>query len=104
MNNDEVQKLIDRILYLASLASSRDVEPLLDTMRKVTANWKEGEPMNPVDQATLKNLESQVKKYLVTQDPLRDSTLDSLEKQVKEKGGSAKKGGLFAFISRKFGK
>src|SRR5688572_13387805 len=90
MSNEEVQKQINRILYLASLASSRDVEPLLDTMRKVTASWKEGETMNLADQTTLKELESRIKQYLVTRDPLHDSTLDSLEQRVKEKGGAGK--------------
>src|SRR5688572_10197956 len=100
LNNDETHKLIDRIMYLSSLASSKDVEPLLDTLRKVTAGWKEGETMNPADQATLKDLEARIKKYLVTQDPLHDSTLDSLEQRVKEKDGSTKKRGLRAFLSR----
>lgn len=104
MNNDEVHKLISRIMYLSSLASSKDVEPLLDTLRKVTAGWKEGEAMNPADQATLKDLESQIKMYLVTRDPLHDSTLDSLEQRVKEKGDPPKKGRLRAFFSKRFGK
>ncbi len=89
LDTKEVQKLINQIMYLSSLASSRqEVEPMLDTLREITARWKSDETMPAADQAELLVLEKRVKKYLVTQDPLRSFSLESLEKRVGGEAGA----------------
>jgi hypothetical protein len=46
----EDHKTIDRIIYLASLASERlAIEPMMDTLRAITASWEPTEPLSTKD-------------------------------------------------------
>jgi hypothetical protein len=77
------RKRVDRILYLASLASRRDdIDPMMDTLREVTAHWQVGQPLAPQDDAALSQLEVSLKNYLVHQDPLRAFDAESLQQRL----------------------
>lgn len=90
MNNEQVSQLIERIVYLTSLASRRqDVEQFADTLSMITARWSKNEAMSEGDQKQLQSLEDEIKLYLVTKDPLRSFTLESLEQRVVQKPGHA---------------
>jgi hypothetical protein len=83
---EQDQKLIDRIIYLGSLASERSaIDPMTETLREVTARWQEGEPLDPNDRQALANLETKLKDYLIKEDPLRAFTVDSLEERLSQK-------------------
>jgi hypothetical protein len=82
------RQLVGRVLYLASLASRRrDIDSMMDTLRAVTAHWHEPDPLSPNDQAALRQLEANLKRYLVTTDPLRTFTLETLEQRIKGQSG-----------------
>lgn len=82
---EQDRKLIDRIIYLGSLASQRsDIDPMMEPLREITANWQDTEALSAEDRATLQQLESQLKTYLVKQDPIRAFTPDSLELRLHE--------------------
>lgn len=83
MNNQQVSQLIEQVIYLTSLISRpREVEQFKDTLSMITARWNSNEQMAESDQDRLKELDTQIKMYLVTQDPLRSFTLESLEKRL----------------------
>lgn len=76
--------LIDRIVQLARLCSDRKaIDPLLDSLRVVTANWDRVSPLKPDDIARLEKLEENLRIYLLTKDPLRKFTADTLEAHIK---------------------
>jgi len=75
--------LIDRIVYLASLASTSDVDARMDTLRTITARMQPDVPLPEQDRLTLQGLESELKQYLITKDPLRDFTAESLEQRLR---------------------
>ena len=100
MDNQTAHALIDRILYLASLASKRqDVDPMLDTVRDVTSRWNGDAPLAAADESKLKDLEIQMKHYLVTRDPLRSFTIDSLERRVVGKAKDSPRNGVNSFLA-----
>lgn len=77
---------IDRITYLASLASRfEDIDPLMDTLRGVTATWDSAQPLQPAELQKLQTLESELKTYLITKDPVRAFTAESLEQKLEER-------------------
>ncbi|HSX01010.1 MAG TPA: hypothetical protein VLF67_02095 [Candidatus Saccharimonas sp.] len=81
--------LIDRIIYLASLASQRTtIDPLMDTLRAVTATWSGEQPLDTSKQASLEALEGKLKTYLVKDDPLRSFTPETLEVRLNRKMSS----------------
>lgn len=95
------RQLVDRILYLASLASRKnDIDSMMDILREVTAHWHDPEPLLPQDHAALEQLESKLKHYLVTADPLRTFTHESLEARLarQAKGGSPERRNLIAVL------
>lgn len=76
--------LIDRITYIASLASeSKVIDPMLDSLRKITSAWKGDEPLENPDRTQLSNLESDIKEFLITRDPLRSFTSEDLEDHIR---------------------
>jgi hypothetical protein len=86
MNNEQVSKLIERIIYLSSLASRRqDVAEFTDTLSMITSRWKNDQEMPENDQKELQELENELKIYLVTKDPLRSFTLETLERRINDK-------------------
>ncbi len=81
--NDQDRRLVDRITYLATLASrNKDIDAMMDTLREITAHWHAPAPLTPEDHAALERLENDLKHYLVTADPLRNFTIESLEERV----------------------
>lgn len=83
MNTD--QQAIDRVTYMASLASKADdVDPMLDTLRGITSKQAEGEPLalQASERQALVKLEADLSDYLTTRDPLRSFTKESLKATV----------------------
>lgn len=76
-------QLIDRIIYLASLASNRrEIDPLMNNLRTVTANRQSGEPLTAQAKTTLTILEGQLQDYLIGRDPLRSFTKETLNQRL----------------------
>jgi hypothetical protein len=85
--------LIDRIIYLGSLASERGaIDPMMETLREVTAHWQDTASLIAQDRRALQQLETQLKTYLVTKDPLRAFTPASLEQRLQEQAQPIHKG------------
>lgn len=83
----EDQELINRITYLSSLASViKDIDPMMDTLRSITSRWQAAQPLQSGDRSALQKLESDLKKYLLTKDPVRSFTPQSLERQLAKRG------------------
>lgn len=78
------QQQIDRIIYLASLASEREkIDPMLDTLRIITAKIQPGSSLPKADKTALQELEVNVKNYLLHDDPLRSFTPESLQQRLQ---------------------
>jgi hypothetical protein len=81
---DQDREQIDKIVYLASLGSAKDViDAKMDTLRVVTARWQPGTELDQARRTQLRNLEDELRQYLVRQDPLRNFTLESLEQRLQ---------------------
>ena len=77
------RRLTDTIVYLASLSASlEEIDPMLDTLRMVTANWNGQTPLPNKDREALEGLETQLKDYLINHDPLREFTKETLDERV----------------------
>ncbi len=77
------RQLVDNVRYLASLTSETTaVDPVMDTLRTITARWDGTTALDEKDRALLQKLRLDLKTYLVTKDPLRDFNLDSLERRL----------------------
>lgn len=71
----EIKTSADILLYTASLASSsRDVDPILDKLRKITANMKSEAEIKQHNQHDFETIYLQLEQYLVEQEPLRKYT------------------------------
>lgn len=82
--NEKDQLLINRITYLASLASeSKVIDPMLDSLRQVTARWNRSGPLEKADHTILVGLEDQLKEFLIKKDPLRSFTAEDLEDRIR---------------------
>ena len=76
--------LVDRIGYLASLASDKQaIDPMLDSLRAITARWTPPTPLTNSSRQQILQLEQKLKKYLSNSDPLRTFTLESLEERLQ---------------------
>lgn len=88
--------LIDRIIQLTRLCSDpKAIDPMLDSLRLVTANWDRVSPLKPDDLSRLEKLEKDLTAYLLAKDPLRRFTPDTLEAHLRSKptsGVRAKQG------------
>lgn len=81
---EQDRALIDRITYLASLASEgKVIDPMLDSLRRITAAWDNSQPLEKPARAQLARLESEIKDFLITKDPLRSFTAEDLEDRVR---------------------
>src|SRR6187402_677156 len=88
------RQLINEVLYLASLASSpQAIDPLLDTLRVITAKLAQSGEPNVQQQTDLRTLKQKLEHYLVAQEPVRVFTPESLQLQVDQhmSGGSARR-------------
>jgi hypothetical protein len=80
------QNLLDVTIFLASQASERQViDPLLDTVRSVTAQMRPGQPLTSADRAKLLKVQEQIKDYLINRDPLKVFTKESIERKLAER-------------------
>jgi hypothetical protein len=78
------QRLIDGTISLASLASVKaEIDPLLDTLRAVTARLNPGAQLSAADRQALTSLQGQIKDYLINRDPVRKFTEESLQERIK---------------------
>ncbi|HJQ08112.1 MAG TPA: hypothetical protein VJ836_01370 [Candidatus Saccharimonadales bacterium] len=78
------QQLIDRVVYLGQLASdSRAIDPMMDTVRMITARWQPAQPLADADKAALEKLEIDLKDYLLNRDPLRYFTEETLAERLR---------------------
>ena len=75
---------VDSILAAAQLASQlKDIDPVLDELRQVTAIQKPGVPMSDESKQRLIVLYQQIEVYLLHKDPLRDFTLQQVRDQIR---------------------
>jgi hypothetical protein len=82
---EQDRALIDRIIYLGSLASERSaIDPMMETLREVTAHWQHTEPLTQTDRRALTQLEGQLKTHIIKDDPLRAFTMESLEVRLQQ--------------------
>ncbi len=79
---------VDRIVYLASLASDKNsIDPMLDTLRIITSKHQNEYVPTESDAVALRSLESELKDFLINNDPLRSFTHDSLETRLQTNVG-----------------
>ncbi len=77
--------LIDRIIYVASLATSpHDIDTSLDVVRAITSRIDTSQPLSPSDREQLLAAGKQIEDYLVTSEPLREFTPESLQLQIEQ--------------------
>jgi hypothetical protein len=77
--------LIDRIIYLASLASIHDtIDKDLDILRSITARRQATELLKIEEREQLFGLEERLKDYLIHHDPLRSFTVETLEERLQK--------------------
>lgn len=74
--------ILDAIFYLAGLASNpADIDPLLDTVRRITATELDGQ-VSTTDTNTLINVYLQIEAYLGTREPIRTFTSEELRSRL----------------------
>lgn len=91
--SDNQQELIDTDVYLAALASNpHDIDPMLDTLRQVTANVSVTKKLTEDQKAALLNLRHDLENYLVTKEQMRVFTPESLSLQLEHQktGGNTR--------------
>lgn len=70
---------IDSIINVAQLASQpRDVDPILDGLRRVTANVKSDTPLSDAERQELLDVYQRLEEYLLQADPLKTFTVEQL--------------------------
>lgn len=86
------QRMINEIVYLASLVSNPQViDPLLDEVRSITAAMPSAEyQLGDHDQKSLEHVRDTLVDHLVHRDALRVFTLDELQGRLAENIGSDK--------------
>ncbi|HSX33756.1 MAG TPA: hypothetical protein VLF91_05475 [Candidatus Saccharimonadales bacterium] len=85
MDNDRL--LLDQITFLAGLTSSiAEVDPILETVRVITAGKRRAGPLvlNAEERKALLEVRAQLEDHLVTKDALRKFTKDSLQHTLNE--------------------
>lgn len=77
------KSIVDVITDMASLASNpKDIDPLLDDVRHITARLQPGEVLSAPDQAALLKVYVQLEDYLTTREPIRTFTREDLRKRL----------------------
>lgn len=68
----------------AGLASQlKNIDPILDELRLVTASQQPGAPMSPESKQHLIKAYKQIEVYLLHEDPLRNFTLQDIRDQIR---------------------
>jgi len=95
------QNLLDKIVYLAGMVSQpQAIDPLLDRVRRVTAQMTPGTALTPQSRADLEMTYQAIEEYLINDEPLRSFTKESLESQTQRYLEIGTKGGLERKIRR----
>lgn len=82
-SSDGPRTVIDMVTYAAELVSnSRDIDPLLDDLRAVTARLKPGEHPSSADTKSLVGVYLKIEQYLTTKEALRTFTADELRSRL----------------------
>lgn len=77
---------IDIVMYAASLVSSpHAIDPILDTLRRVTSGLKPGGPLSDNDEAALMNIYRKIEDYLLHAEPVREFTKESLRQGIAQR-------------------
>lgn len=77
--------MVERATYTASLVThSEEIDSLLDPIRTITSRTTVSKEQDVADQATLRRIQNQLEKYLVTKEKLRSFTPDSLQIQIDQ--------------------
>ncbi len=78
--------LIDKVVYLASLASKpHDIDPILDPLRVITARDEGQLKVGDNDLVVLKGVQSQLEDYLIHREPLRQFNTETLKQSLFER-------------------
>jgi len=95
LNIENDHSLVDRIIYLTSLVSDPvAVDPMLDTLREITAKMQPTDPLSSDEYTKLHTLESNLKYYLVNDDPVRSFSVASLDENLYKYFSTRAKGRL----------
>jgi hypothetical protein len=82
ISNDDDKKLVEQIVYTASLATKpSEIDNILDSLRTITA--KDASP-TPEEKQTLLNIQIQLEDYLVNKERFRQFTQESLKLQIQQ--------------------
>jgi hypothetical protein len=83
---DPDKQLIGAVIYLASLASkAEDIDPVLDTVREITANLETGGKLTEQSSRKLLSVCRQLEDYLVDKEPLRVFTKEQLRESLEQR-------------------
>lgn len=81
--NKPATNVFDIVTHAATLASNpRDIDPILDNMRTITASLKPNVQLTPAEQRELFNIYLSIEKYLIDSDPIRVFSKDELRKKM----------------------
>lgn len=84
-NRSPTATVLDEVMYLASLATHPDeLEPLMNTVRLITARLKTQHQPSPQDERELARVRSQLNDYLLSKEPVRIFTPESLQLSIRE--------------------
>jgi hypothetical protein len=77
---------VEVITYVASLASNpKEIDPILDGLRTITAKISPGQELSPADQSGLAKVYTELSDYLAKDDPLRTVSQKALREKVTGK-------------------
>lgn len=75
--------VLDMVTYAAGLVSnSRDIDPLLDNVRTITARLKPGETLSSEDRQSLVSTYLKIEQYLTTKEMIRSYTQEELRARL----------------------
>lgn len=82
-HTNPASNVFDAVTHAATLASNpREIDPILDNMRTLTANLKPNVRLTTTEQRELFNIYLSIEKYLVDRDPIRAFNKDELRKKM----------------------
>jgi hypothetical protein len=86
----EDRQLIDRILFLRSLATkSPEVDAMMEALIMVTGHWQPSRALSIRDRAAMDELETKLKTYLLEDDPAHAFTPQTLAVRLQEQANAS---------------